>query len=237
MNISVCMACYNGDRFIKAQIESILLQLDENSELVISDDHSTDNTLSIIESINDNRIKLVFNSNMRGYTKNFENCLQYCNGDIIFLSDQDDVWCNNKVSIFLDALKDCDFVVGDCSLVDENLSLIAKSHFDLRNVKKGFFFNFLFTRYVGACMAFKKDVLIKCLPFPNNPNLCAHDYWICLVAELYFSTKIVRSTTMLYRRHSSNASNGGYKSRNSLYHKMFVRLYTFCQLLLVYFRK
>ena len=99
--ISVCMASYNGEKYIKEQIDSILKQLSDEDELVISDDGSTDNTLSVIQSIHDKRIKLIHNQGEHGYSRNFENALKNSKGDYIFLSDQDDVWKDNKVETIL----------------------------------------------------------------------------------------------------------------------------------------
>nr|AIA84980.1 Glycos_transf_2 [uncultured Leptotrichia sp.] len=94
--ISVCMATYNGSSFIKAQLESILFQLNTNDEVVISDDGSSDDTLSIIEAFNDPRIRLIEGPKIHSVAHNFEYAIRHSRGDIIFLSDQDDVWLNNK---------------------------------------------------------------------------------------------------------------------------------------------
>ena len=88
--ISVCIATYNGEKFIKQQIDSILVQLFDGDELLISDDNSTDRTVEIIKQIADSRIKLFFNKE-KGYTSNFENVLKQVSGDIVFLSDQDEI--------------------------------------------------------------------------------------------------------------------------------------------------
>lgn len=232
MKISVCMATYNGEKYIKEQLESILFQLGENDEVIISDDGSTDGTFKIIDSFNDKRIKFVFNESERGYTKNFENALVKCTGDVVFLADQDDVWVSNKVERCVKALKNKSFVVSDNKIVDESLSTIKESHFSEFSTEKGFIRNWALPRYVGACMAFRKEVLSKSLPFPPNSNLCAHDYWISLIAELYFNVEKVNEPLILYRRHGSNASSGGNKSKNKLIHKLKVRIYTFYYLIL-----
>ena len=236
MKISVCMATYNGEKYIKEQLGSILSQLAQNDEVIISDDHSTDNTLKVINLLNDSRVKVFLNTKEHGYTRNFENALEKSSGDIIFLADQDDVWTSNKVDISLKYLEKNDFVVSNCKIVDTNLNIINESHFQLRGVKRGFIHNLLLTRYIGACTAFKREVLIKSLPFPSNTNLAAHDYWICLIAELYFDVSLIEEPLVLYRRHHNNASNGGDKSKNSLLHKIKVRVYTLYNLLKVYNR-
>jgi len=231
MKISVCMATYNGEKYIAEQLESILSQLSENDEVIVSDDSSSDRTAEIIKSFNDSRIKIYKNTKEKGYTRNFENALEKANGDIIFLSDQDDIWVENKVQKMTKILKESDFVVSDNSIVNENLEIINKSHFEVYKTKKGFLTNLLLPRYVGACMAFKKNVLQKSLPFPNNAKLSAHDYWISLIAEMYFKSYKLDEQLLLYRRHGSNASSGGEKSKNSLSHKLKVRIYTLIHLL------
>ena len=84
--ISVCMATFNGEKYIEEQINSILLQLGKEDEIIISDDGSTDNTLDIIRELNDERIKLYQNNKQHGYAHNFENALIHASGDYIFFS-------------------------------------------------------------------------------------------------------------------------------------------------------
>lgn len=231
MKISVCIATYNGEKYVEEQLLSILKQIDKDDEIIVSDDNSTDSTLKVINNINDSRIKVFINTNEKGYTKNFENALKRASGDVIFLSDQDDVWLENKVEIILERLKSVDFVVSDNIIVNENLKLLFDSHYKLFNTKKGFIRNLLLPRYVGACMAFNRKVLDMCLPFPQSSELCAHDYWICLIAEFYFRTSMIYEPLILYRRHGANVSTGGNKSNNTLIHKIKVRIYTLFHLL------
>ena len=236
MKISVCMATYNGEKYVQEQMLSIIHQLSNNDEVIVSDDNSSDSTMNIINKINDKRIKIYSNEKESGYTRNFENALEKASGDVIFLADQDDIWLKDKVSTSLKYLNDSSFVVSDCTIVDNNLDIIEKSHFKLRKVKKGFLNNLLLPRYVGACMAFKREVLEKSLPFPKNASLSAHDYWLCLVAEYSFSVSLIKQPLVLYRRHGGNASNGGDKSANTLQHKLIVRWYTLFNILKLHLR-
>ena len=126
--ISVCIATYNGEKYIKEQLDSIINQIKEDDEIVISDDNSTDRTLEIINSYKDKRIK-IYHSNARNFKKNFENALGNANGDIIFLSDQDDVWIDGKYEMCVSALQKYDLVVTDSTVVDENLNIIYPSFF------------------------------------------------------------------------------------------------------------
>lgn len=234
--ISVCIATYNGEKYIKEQILSILSQIEKDDEIIISDDNSQDKTILEIESVKDHRIKIYKNEYRLGYTRNFENALKKSLGDIIFLSDQDDIWIQGKVSKCLSYLKYYDFVVSDNIVTNDELKTIHKSHFEYFNTKSGFLNNLLFPRYVGACMAFKRDILVKSLPFPKKTDLAAHDYWICLVAEAYFKTKLIKTPLILYRRHSNNASTGGKRSKNSILHKILVRIYILFNLIKAFFR-
>ena len=99
--ISVILCTYNGEKYIKKQIDSILMQSVCPDEIIICDDNSTDRTCEIINNINDKRIILHCNKNNYGVTRNFSNGLMLCNGEYIFLSDQDDVWEHDKVEKML----------------------------------------------------------------------------------------------------------------------------------------
>lgn len=232
--ISVCIATYNGERYIKQQLLSILQQIESSDELIISDDHSTDNTLSVIKSLNDTRIKIFMNEKEKGYTRNFENALNKSSGDIIFLSDQDDVWTNDKASCCLEALMNSDFVVHDGKIVDGMLKEKHDSIFRFRGTKSGFIVNFINIKYLGCCMAFKRVVLKKALPFPQNQLLATHDSWLTLVAEMYFKVSLVRRPLILYRRHEGNISLGGASGANRLLTKIMFRLYGLYHLVKIY---
>ena len=224
--ISVCLATYNGEKYIIEQLTSILVQLSDNDEVIISDDHSTDNTIPLIQSLNDPRVKIFINELGQGYTRNFENAINNASGDIIFLSDQDDVWIENKVKLMSEKLQSHDLVISDALISDSNLTPTLGSHFKVHGTKSGFLNNWLKTRYIGACMAFRREMLSKLLPFPSQSKWCAHDYWIANVGELYYKVELIDTPLIKYRRHGHNASNGGEKSKNSLLHKMLVRIYT-----------
>ena len=214
--ISVCMASYNGEKYIAEQIASILSQLGENDELIVSDDCSTDHTIDVVNSFKDSRIKIFINHGVHGYTGNFYNALLHANGDYIFLSDQDDVWCPNKVSITLEYLKEYDFVVSDAKEVDAKLSVISESRIKKYGVKGGFWPNLLRSRYIGCCMAFNYRLLKAIFPVPTYTNRYPHDLWIALIGDGYFNSHLIVEPLVLYRRHGSNASNGGEGDKGSI---------------------
>ena len=230
--ISVCIATYNGEKYIKEQLNSILNQISENDEVIISDDHSTDDTIKIAKEIGDDRIKIYYNPIEKGYAKNFENAIKKSIGDIIFLSDQDDVWLENKVQITMSYLKTYDLVISDATHVNEFLETTIGSHFKISKMKSGFLRHLLKPSYIGACMAFKRRILKKALPFPENSKYCAHDYWLTLIGEFYYKVGLIEQELILYRRHDSNASPAGKKSPNSFLKKITIRIYSITQLFL-----
>lgn len=212
--ISVCMATYNGEKYVRDQLESILKQLNQTDEVIVSDDGSSDDTLKIVRSINDQRIQIVHNLSNHGYTGNFYNALKHAKGEYIFLSDQDDIWVDDKVQKTMSFLDKYDFVVSDASVVDEHLNIINQSRFSIFSVKSGFMNNLLRCRYLGCCMAFRRCVLEALFPVPTYKNSFPHDLWIALIAERYFTTSLIEKPLVLYRRHASNASNGGDNSHS-----------------------
>jgi len=199
---SVCMATYNGERFIIEQLRSILKQISQEDELVISDDGSTDQTISLIESFNDPRIRLFTGNSFRDPIKNFQYALQQCRGDIIFLSDQDDVWMDHKYSTLLLQLKNYDLVISDSQIVDEQLNILHPSFFNYFKSGKGIVKNMIKSSYYGSCMAFSRKVLVSSLPFPDTKEI-GHDLWIGLVAELKYSVLFYKEPLVKYRRHNN----------------------------------
>lgn len=232
MKISVCMASFNGEKYILDQVNSILKQISIDDELIISDDGSNDSTIMLLELINDARVKLIVNHGEKGYTRNFENALNHITGDVVFLTDQDDIWFDDKVILMKEALKSSDLVVSDAKVVNKDLNTIHESHFRICSVEKGFLKNFIGTRYIGACMAFKSELLKLILPFPRNQQLCPHDYWITIVSELYSKVELIDQPLILYRRHDSNASSAGIGKGRSLRVKVSTRIYCAFHLLL-----
>ena len=226
MKISVCMATYNGEKYIKEQLESILCQLGENDEVIISDDGSTDNTKSIIESFKDKRIKFFTNNGVKGVVSNFENSLNKSSGDYIFLADQDDVWLSNKVTTCLNRLKDFDLIVCNCKVVDGSLNVLHQSYFNLARSGRGFFKNIYRSTYLGCCLAFRRDILTDILPFPKK-LMMFHDWWIGFIAELKLNVYFENEPLMLYRRHINTTSNTVGSSSNSLFFKIYSRVQIF----------
>jgi len=223
--ISVCMVTYNGGLFIYKQLTSILSQIGSNDEVIISDDGSVDNTISIIKSFNDKRIKFLCRQGIPNLVKNYEYAIQKTKGEYIFLSDQDDIWVDTKVSETMKYLKSYDLVISDCTLIDEKENIINHSYFKLINSRKGIITNIIKNSYLGCCMAFRKNLLHNILPFPKN--LYFHDIWIGLIAEIHGNVLFLNKQLVLYRRHPDTLTSAGWKSRNSLLFKIKIRLILF----------
>lgn len=231
--ISVCMATYNGETYLLAQIESILEQLDIEDELIISDDGSIDKTLQLLEQYKDNRIKIIHNSVKHGVNGNFDNAIRHAKGDIIFLSDQDDIWLPGKVNACCKALENCDCVVHDAIIVDENLLETANSFFSERHSGNGFFKNIIMNTYLGCCMAFHRKILDICLPIPITKAFF-HDNWIGCIADIKYKLKFIPYKGILFRRHSDNTSYTAKKSHYSFIRQLKNRLiqlkYVICRI-------
>jgi glycosyltransferase involved in cell wall biosynthesis len=215
------MATKNGGKYLREQLDSILLQLGKSDEIIISDDASVDDTLEILRSYNDPRIHIIQNSGSVGVTRNFERSLTQCRGDYIFLADQDDVWLPNKIKKTLEHLQSATLVVSDCLIVDHSLRLRNESFFRINNSGKGLIRNILRNSYVGCCMAFRRQLLDHSLPFPTDIPM--HDFWIGMIGELHYDVRFIPDQLVFHRRHNTNASSTGRKSALNLFRRIDFR--------------
>ncbi len=157
--ITVCIATFNGEKYIREQLNlsyfSCLSKM-KSSFLTMA---SSYNTISIIKSFNDNRVKIIDGVHRHSPTLNFENALKEAKGDYIFLADQDDVWKDDKVKIYLKWLQHYDCIISDAEVTDENLKITSPSLYQLMNIKSGRVYNILYKNgYTGCCMAFTRRV-------------------------------------------------------------------------------
>ncbi len=209
--ISVCLASFNGERYIREQVESILSS-PEVGELIISDDGSSDRTLAIVNAIADPRVRVVAGPR-KGLVRNFESLLEQVKGEYIFLSDQDDIWRPNKVRAIIGLLQGADLVVSDCEIVDSQGAVMEESFFSIRHSGPGFIKNLSRNSFLGCCMAFRRNVLDAAMPFPSR--LPMHDWWLGLVATMVGQVIFVDERLVLYRRHGANASDAAGRSSAS----------------------
>lgn len=219
--VSVAMCTYNGENYVKEQIESILKQTISEIELIITDDCSTDNTIQIINNYmkNDSRIKLYQNKENLGYVKNFEKAISLCQGYYIALSDQDDVWESCKLEALIDFMidKKGDFIYSNALLVDKNLNSLEKKLVNKKQYFQGE--NNLFFVYnnciSGNTMLFKNKLRDKFLPFPKNLDF--HDIWIAFIASSVTEIIFFDKTLVYYRQHDNNVTNIDIKKASKSY--------------------
>ena len=219
--ISIAMATYNGEKYLKEQLDSILLNMFDNDELVISDDGSDDTTIQTIKEYvaRDSRIKFL-NGPKMGIKQNFANAIKHSSGKYIFLSDQDDVWDRNKVEkvldVFMTSKSTC--VLHNAEIVDENLLSWERTFFEFRKSQLGYFRNILKNSYIGCCMAFSSSLKDIILPIPDTIEM--HDQWIGLISEKLGKNVLMNDCLIKYRRHKKNFSEMTHHSvRKMLYNR------------------
>ena len=158
--------------------------MEETDELIISVDDASDGSEAILEdwARNDQRIRIIKGPG-KGVVKNFENAFKHCRGEIIFLSDQDDVWKKNKMREIERVFEDPKVmaVVHDAQIVDEKLSSLDQTTFEWRNSGTGFWKNMKKNSYIGCCMAVRRSAMKRILPIPDD--IWIHDQWIGLLSE------------------------------------------------------
>jgi glycosyltransferase involved in cell wall biosynthesis len=234
VKVSVILIAYNGQSYIREQISSIIKQLKIDDELIISDDSSNDNTPDIIQSFDDPRIIFTQNSKRLGIVKNFEKAAMLAQGDIVFFSDQDDIWLTSKVETSLNYLQKYDLVVSNCLVWDYPNDKIVGNYFDMFPSKRRLIEAFFMTgNFLGCCIACRREVLEFALPFPSTVE--GHDTWIGLVAQMFFTIHHIPTPFVLYRRHATNSSFMA-PSPRPISAKILTRLKTWCAMPTIFYR-
>lgn len=213
--IDILLATYNGEKYLKEQINSILEQNYQNIHLIISDDCSTDKTREILQHYKeqDSRVTIFFQEKNLGYIRNFEFLLKQVKSNYYMLSDQDDVWLPEKVQKSIECLKqeNADLVFGDLKVVDKDLNTIYPSFGDFmllnRKIKKcigNYQVNYLYNCVTGCTVLAKSTTIQKVLPIPYKSKYVAHDHWIGLITSLNGKLAYMPETYILYRQHGNN---------------------------------
>ena len=227
--ISIALITYNGEKYIKEQLDSILNQTIQDFELVVCDDCSTDTTVSILQAYAqiDERIKVYENTANSGVLKNIEKAIKLCKGEFIALSDQDDVWDKMHLQVLYSNIGENYLVCADTLLVDEennSLHIRLSQFYDemntdlLKNSDHLLRLLVMQNIFQGAAMMLNRKMADIVLPFPNDIKL--HDLWFALCAMaldkfIYVPTIIIR-----HRRHHRNSSNLLYSKDAHFWNKM-----------------
>ena len=208
--IDILMATYNGEKYLVEQLDSIINQTYHNWNLLIRDDNSTDKTLEIIQNYHkkDKRIKILKdNKGNLGIVRNFEELLKSSESEFIMFSDQDDIWVENKLDMYLkmiEKIKNKGFMIhSDAILFDKNKSNILKDTFISKKAINRGLENVFFNYFVqGATILISKEIKNFILPFPKEVYL--HDRYIHLISELFFERIFVNKALIYYRQHGDN---------------------------------
>ena len=212
--ISVVICTYNGENYLQEQLESILHQTYKNVEIIIADDCSTDTTWEIIKAyvINSPKISAYKNDSNLGYIKNFEKAIGLAKGDLIALSDQDDIWESNKLEIMEKGIGAFSMIYCDSLMINNTGISLNKKMSDLKNLSD---INTPAILMVDNCIAghatlFKKEIYYNALPFPKE---VPHDWWLAFVATLNHNICYINIPLVRYRQHATNVI-GSMKIKN-----------------------
>lgn len=219
--ISVAMTTYNGSKYIIKQLDSLKNQSRKIDELVICDDCSTDNTVELVNDyIKSNNLEgwnIYSNENNLGFINNFKQAIKKTTGDIIFLCDQDDEWCVNKISTMTDIIeKNNQVKLLSCSLafIDENSRSYTPSNIPLwygkmistpqNEITPIDFINICNANFAPGCtMCFTKEICDKYCNMDYEYEL-PHDWLIALIASVDNGYYHLNTSLINYRIHSSN---------------------------------
>ena len=213
--ISIAMTTYNGERFLREQLDSILNQTYKDIELVVCDDCSADSTWSILQEYQqkDNRIRCYKNEKNLGFKKNFEKAISLCNGEFIALSDQDDIWTDNHLEVLFQNIQEKDLICGNNELINlEGKSLhidfFTSNQFSIKKfpTNEQILYKILLSGncFQGASMLFSKR--FKNIAFPIPEKLNYHDSWLACLACTLNSFAVINHIITYYRQHNSQVT-------------------------------
>jgi glycosyltransferase involved in cell wall biosynthesis len=212
------MATYNGEKFLREQVDSLLAQTYSNLEFIFVDDASQDGTLSILREYasRDSRIQLIENLVNKGYRKTFENGILHARGEFIALSDQDDYWIPSKIDELVNSIGDYSLIYSDSKLVDETGKYLGKKMSDLkRQIAYNSPLMYTFGAWApGHSMLFRKDLLDFALPVVD---CVAHDYLIGFAATCANGITYLPKPFVHYRQHSTNTIGANLKNGKKPY--------------------
>ena len=239
-SVSVCMATFNGEKFVRAQIESILLQLCPDDELIIVDDCSTDGTYAIISAVSSNCVRVFQNSKNCGHVRTFARAIELSSKELIFLADQDDIWAPGRRSIMAAYLTESssDLVTGDFICIDSSGEVINAHRRSMSGNKPEpgrYFLNIIeiirgTSGYYGSAMGLNRRIFKTALPIPRYVE--AHDIWFAIAANLTKSSLHVDRVVLHRRLHGGNLTTSG----RPLWKKAYSRFILFRSIVDIFIR-
>lgn len=213
--VTILLPTYNGEKYLKEQIDSILNQTYKEIKLIISDDGSKDSTVDILKQYKekDSRIELYIQPKNMGVVKEIEFLLGKVETPYYMLADQDDYWLPKKVEKSLETLKkqNADLVFGDLEVVDENLNTIYPSFGDFmllnRKIHKyinSYKVNYLYNCVTGCTVLAKRETIKYIIPIPTKSKYLIHDHWISIMLSLNGKLAYMDEKYIKYRQHGNN---------------------------------
>ena len=237
--ISVALCTYNGTKFLKEQLETIISQTHSIDELVVCDDCSTDGTIELVQKLTQNTtFKTIIEVNKEnvGSTRNFEKAISLCSYNTIFFSDQDDSWQPDKVAkmmAFLDENPLKDAVFSNAGIIDQmsnstHQTLWDSIGFDKNQQEKwqrGEAYQILYQGFVvtGATLAIRKSAVLKLMPFPSIHKNLIHDGWIALALSLQNKIGFIDENLISYRIHAQQQVGIGQEKKFITFKNRFLR--------------
>ncbi|WIG81905.1 glycosyltransferase family 2 protein [Photobacterium damselae] len=242
MDYDVVLCSYNGELYIEEQIKSILCQTIKPKNIIVSDDGSTDRTLSIVNEIINKYIDCNVNISLlegpkEGLINNFFNVLRFTSSKFVFFSDQDDIWVNDKVSIYFNEL------INNREWVNKPLLLFSDAYLLINDKvsKKTFFETESLTSDVmldhsiyykncvqGASMMVNRELIQLCLEslkYTDRSKILMHDWWFALLTNSYGHYLFINKPLIFYRQHDGNTIGTKSRFRRYLNYILNVKVY------------
>jgi glycosyltransferase involved in cell wall biosynthesis len=227
--LSIAMATFNGEKYIREQIDSILQQTYQDFELIICDDCSTDSTLNILNEYKqiDKRILIYQNEKNIGFKMNFQKAIRLCCGEFIALSDQDDIWYPCHLAVLYENIGRNSLICSNSLLVNDRNEILGKTMYDIKALSnlpdnvKSISSYLLYNNFVqGSSSLFKKELLNTAYPFPSTIDF--HDHWLALNAMMTGGVVYLNIITLNYRQHNNNITQKQLKKSKYFIRDVFI---------------
>lgn len=216
--VDILVAVYNGEKYLKAQLESVINQTYKEFNIIIRDDGSTDSSLDIIKefkSLYPEKVQIIEGKPSKSAKNNFFELMNYAASDYIMFCDQDDIWLENKVELTLSKMKETEDLNGkttpvlchtDLTVVDKDLNTIHPSFYKMQkfDISKTTLNRALVQNIVTGCTVMINKPLLNLAKGTNAEDIIMHDWWLFLIASAFGKVEVVNTPTILYRQHESN---------------------------------